>query len=144
MAEQTLHRDEISQIPEAAEHEQDTARGSDTASLRQQVMAVERAFAKTMAGRDHVRFAALLAAVVYPRGRACTADLVSQTFAPLATVAIDFTWTGEEHVVENGILVRQPLPPGTYRIVGGLGAVRPQGQPSEGMEFELLASASAP
>jgi hypothetical protein len=83
-------------------------------------------------------------AVAYPRGRACTADLRSQTFAPLATVAIDFTWTGEQHVVENGTLVRQPLPPGNYRIVGGLGAVRPQGQPSEGVEFELLASASAP
>jgi hypothetical protein len=83
-------------------------------------------------------------AVVYPRGRVCTADLVSQTFAPLTTVAIDFKWTGEEHIVENGILVRQPLAPGNYRIVGGLGAVRPQGQPSEGVEFELLASPSAP
>ena len=36
------------------------AQGSDTASLRQQVMAAERAFAKTMADRDHAAFAVLL------------------------------------------------------------------------------------
>lgn len=36
------------------------AQGSDTASLQQQVMAAERAFAKTMADRDHAAFAALL------------------------------------------------------------------------------------
>ena len=36
------------------------AQGSEHAALQQQVMAAERAFAKTMADRDHAAFAALL------------------------------------------------------------------------------------
>jgi ketosteroid isomerase-like protein len=37
-----------------------STQSADTASLQQQVMAAERAFAKTMADRDHAAFAALL------------------------------------------------------------------------------------
>lgn len=83
-------------------------------------------------------------AVAYPRGRVCTSDLASRTIAPLVTETTEFTWTGEELVVEHGTLVYRPFPAGHYRITGGLGLVRPQGQPSEPVAFELLASASAP
>jgi hypothetical protein len=81
---------------------------------------------------------------VFPRGRVCTADLTTREFAPLATVTMDFWWTGEEYLVQHGSLVPQPLPPGSYQMVGGLGAVRTQGQPSPGVPFELLAARSSP
>ena len=81
---------------------------------------------------------------VFPRGRVCTSDLTTRTFGPLATVTFDFWWTGEEYVVQHGRLVPQPLPPGSYQMVGGLGAVRPQGQASNAIPFELLAALDSP
>ena len=112
------------------------------AEARQQVLATERAFARTMAERDHRAFAAFIAddAVFFSgpkplRGRQQIADGWARYYA---TPAAPFSWEPEEvEVLESGALalssgpVRDPQgkviarftsiwrreAPGTWRII---------------------------
>lgn len=106
------------------------AQGSEHAALQQQVMAAERAFAKTMADRDHEAFAALLSdeAIFFNgeepiRGK----DAVAAAWKPFyAGPDAPFSWEPDRvEVIESGALALStgPVRNPSGKVVGRFNSI---------------------
>jgi ketosteroid isomerase-like protein len=106
------------------------AQGSDTAALRRQVMAAERAFAKTMADRDHAAFSALLSdeAIFFNgeepiRGK----DAVAAAWKPFyAGADAPFSWELDRvEIIESGTLALStgPVRDPSGKVIGRFNSI---------------------
>lgn len=102
----------------------------DSASLQQQVMAAERAFARTMATRDHEAFSAFLAeeAVFFSGERAVRGrDAVAAEWKPFYDApAAPFSWEPDHvEVLESGTLALStgPVKDPSGRVVGRFNSI---------------------
>ena len=106
------------------------AQGSEHAALQQQVMAAERAFAKTMADRDHAAFAAHLSdeAIFFNgedpiRGK----DAVAAAWKPFyAGPDAPFSWEPDRvEVIESGALALStgPVRDPSGKVVGRFNSI---------------------
>ena len=106
------------------------AQGSDHAALQQQVMAAERAFAKTMVDRDHAAFAALLSdeAIFFNgeepiRGK----DSVVAAWRPFyAGPDAPFSWEPDRvEVIESGTLALStgPVRDPSGKVIGRFNSI---------------------